>query len=145
MDSYIIFEPNSHQFREFSFNPDADCGMQIVEQIHSFENIQYAFNNSKNNEKFSDILDSVAKTYLHDNSTQDYALTETYLKHLSSYTFITKDRLLMMSMTILETSTCKDCIHHARCEAVYEQVDGRSCKDDPVTDCDFFIHQNLIK
>jgi hypothetical protein len=30
-------------------------------------------------------------------------------------------------------------------EAVYEQIDSRSCKDDPVKDCDFFIHQSLIK
>lgn len=144
-NSYIICEPNNKQFREFSFNPDADCGMQIVEQLYSFELIRHAYKNSSNNEEFINLLDSSARTFLHDSGTTEFDAVEKYLKNLSSYTFQTKDRILMASLAMVDESTCKDCVHHARCEAVYEQIDSRSCKDDPVKDCDFFIHQSLIK
>lgn len=144
-NSYIICEPQNKQFREFSFNPDADCGMQIVEQLYSYELVLNAHANSSNNEEFTNLLDSSARTFLYDSGTTEFDAIEKYLKNLSSYTFQTKDRILMASLAMVDESTCKDCIHHTRCEAVYEQIDSRSCADDPVKDCDFFIHQSLIK
>ena len=145
MNSYIVCEPQNKQFREFSFNPDAESGMQIVEQLHSYETILNAYKNSSNNEEFADILDGEAKTFLHDSGTNEFNLVDKYLKNLSSYTFSTKDRILMTSLAMADVSTCKDCVHHTRCEAVYEQIDGRNCSDDPVSDCDFFIHESLMK
>ena len=144
-NSYIICEPQNKQFREFSFNPDANNGMQIVEQLYDYEGVRNAYQNSSNNEEFVNILESCAKTFLHDSGTQEFDMIDKYLKNLSSYTFSSKDRILMTSLAMVDGSTCKDCIHHTRCEAVYEQIDSRSCSDDPVKDCDFFIHQSLIK
>lgn len=144
-NGYIIYEPQNKQFREFSFNPDASCGMQIVEQLYSFELIKDACKNSSDNDGFTDILEASAKTFLYDSGTSEFDLVDKYLKNLSSYTFTTKDRILMASLAMVDESTCKDCIHHTRCEAVYEQVDNRSCSDDLVKNCDFFIHQSLIK
>ena len=145
MYNYIICEPLNNQFREFSFNPDAECGMQIVEQLHDYEDVIDAYKNSSNNEEFAAMLDGTSKTFLHDSGTQEFDMIDKYLKTLSSYTFRTKDRILMTSLAMAHGSTCGDCMHHARCEAVYEQTDGRSCKNDSVIDCDFFIHKSLIK
>jgi hypothetical protein len=141
---YIIFELHNKQFREISTNPDADCGMQIVEQIYSCDTVIDAYNNSKNNEEFENILDSEAKTFLYDQGTTAFHHMKEYVDTISSYTFLAKDRILMASMTTIEDSTCKDCVHHARCVAVYEQVDGRNCDNDPVKDCDFFINTKFV-
>lgn len=144
LDQYIIQEPEMKQFREIYFNPDAECGAQFVEQVYSYDLIVRAYHASKNNEEFANIIDSDCKTYLYDNGTPEYNNMVDFIQTLSSYTYVAKDRILMASAAIKETSTCKDCVHHARCEAVYEQIDGRSCKDDLVDDCDFFIAQSMI-
>lgn len=144
MDTYIIVEPHMERFREFSFNPDAFKGPQIVEQVYYYDHVLDVFSRSTNNEDFADILNVEAKTYLHDKGTTGYTITEAFLKNLSSYAFVNKDRILMASLAKAKDSTCKDCIHHSRCKAVYEQIDSRDCSEDPVKDCDFFIHNDLI-
>lgn len=144
-NGYIISEPMNEQFREFSFNADAESGMQIVEQLHDYQTVLSAYQNSSNNEEFAAILDADAKTFLHDAGTSEFNILDTYLKSLKSYMFLSKDRILMTSFAMANNSTCKNCIHHARCEAIYEQNENRSCSEDPVKDCDFFIHQSLVK
>ncbi len=144
LDQYIIHEPKNKQFREIYFNPDADAGAQFVEQVYSYELVLRAYHASKNNEEFANIIDSECKTYLYDNGTPEYSSMVDFIHTLSSYTYVVKDRIMMASDAIKETSSCKDCVHHSRCEAVYEQVDGRSCKDDSVNDCDFFIATSMI-
>lgn len=144
-NGYIISEPMNEQFREFSFNDDAESGMQIVEQLHSYQTVLNAYKNSSNNEEFVAILDADAKTFLHDAGSDEFNLLDTYLKSLKSYMFLSKDRILMTSFAMANNSTCKNCVHHARCEAIYEQNENRSCSEDPLKDCDFFIHENLIK
>lgn len=144
-DGYIIAEPMNQQFREFSFNADAESGMQIVEQLHDYNTVLNAYKNSSNNEEFAAILDAEAKTFLHDAKTNEFNAICEYLNSLKSYMFLSKDRILMTSFAMANESTCKNCIHHARCEAIYEQNENRSCSEDPVKDCDFFIHESLIK
>jgi hypothetical protein len=144
-NGYIISEPMNEQFREFLFNADAESGMQIVEQLHDYQTVLNAYQNSSNNEEFAAILDAEAKTFLHDAGSNEFNILDTYLKSLKSYMFLSKDRILMTSFAMANNSTCKNCIHHARCEAIYEQNENRSCSEDPVKDCDFFIHQSLIK
>lgn len=144
MDNFIINERDNKQFREISFNPDANCREQFVEQIYDYELVLNAFKHSKTNEEFEEIINSEARTYLYDKGTVDYQNMAEYVAKLSSYDYERKDRLIMVSMATAASSTCKDCAHFTRCFAVYQQVDSRSCADDPVSDCDFFIANKFI-
>ena len=142
--SMIVVEPHMERFREFSFNPDANNGPQIVEQVYYFDHVLDVFHRSKTNDEFTNLIDAECKTYLHDSGTTGYKITTDFIKNAGSYTFTQKDRILMASIAKAASSTCSDCMHHTRCQAVYEQVDSRDCTNDPVKDCDFFIHKDLI-
>lgn len=140
----ISNERNNKLFREITLDFKNE-NVFIKEKEYSYLLIKNAYARSVSMVGFSYILETESQTKVYASGTPEFDTAMEYYKDTAHHTFRELDRILMYSIAVSEESKCKDCLLFSRCFAIYKAIDDRDCSEDPVNDCDFFIHNDLIK